>query len=330
MRIVQHVFAHALRCILTGAGLLALTASVIASPALAADTVPSSVLGAYTGYGNVTTDNAISAQLGTPLAFGSDYVAYAQGWSGITNPDIESRWSNSGYRMTYGLPMFPTTCSVGSATCWNAGAAGAYDSYFTTVAQNLVEYGQGNAILRIGWEFNVPGEYSWYASGFSAQFVLYWQNIVNTMRAVPGANFAFDWNPNIGSAISNLSAYYPGNSYVDAVGFDLFDWGWKTYPGAQQVWSNYLTENQGLNWLVSFGAANDKPLTLPEWGLGTTTQPAGSGNVAGGDDPYFVDQVYSFISGNNFMEAGLWDYKGVFPNSSLNPDATAALISDFQ
>jgi hypothetical protein len=315
--------------LLIGASISVILVTTMPATALAS-TIPSSVLGAYAGYGNTSQERAIGAELGKPLVFSSDYIAYNQGWPGVTNSNIESLWTSSGFRVVYGLPMFPTTCVIGSATCWNAGAAGAYNSYFKTVAQNLVNYGQGNAIIRIGWEFNVPNEYPWYAAGYSTQFVQYWQNIVKTMRSVSGASFVFDWNPNIGDAIGNLSAYYPGNSYVGTVGVDVYDMAWKTYPGAQEVWSKYLTEPDGLNWLVSFGSNHNKPLSFPEWGLGTTTSPAGSGNVSGGDDAYFVNQVTSFITNHNFIEAGLWDYKGQFPNSSENPNATAALINDFK
>jgi hypothetical protein len=307
-----------------------LCVAAVPLPAMAmASTTPAAVLGAYTGYGDVSADQAIGTALGRPLVFGSDYIPYSQGWSGVTNPDIESRWANSGLRMVYGLPMFPTTCTSGSSVCWNAGAAGAYDPYFKTVAQNLVNYGQGNSVIRIAWEFNVPGEYPWYAAGYSTRFVRYWQNIVTTMRSVPGADFIFDWNPNNGNAISDLSDYYPGDNYVDAVGFDVYDVAWKTYPGPQAAWQHYLTEQDGLNWLVSFGSIHNKPLSFPEWGLGFTTSPAGSGNVGGGDDAYFVNQVAAFIASNNFIEAGLWDNKGQLPNSSENPNATAVLMNDF-
>ena len=103
---------------------------------------------------------------------------------------------------------------------------------------------------------------------------------------------------------------------------------WQAYPGPQAVWQQDLTEADGLNWLVSFGAEHGKPLSLPEWGPGTTTRPAGSGNVGGGDDPYFVNHIAGFIADNDVIEAGLWDYQGQFP-SSASPAATAALISDF-
>ncbi len=304
-------------------------AGTSAAVAAAPETVPGSVLGAFTGYANVAGVEAVGNVIGTPLTFASDYLTYNQGWSGMTSAYLESRWSGSGFRMVYGLPMFPQTCAIGSATCWNAGAAGKYDSYFSTIAKNLVSYGQGNAILRIGWEFNVPGEYSWYAAGYASQFVAYWRNIVTTMRAVSGANFVFDWNPNIGSAIPDLSSYYPGNSYVGAVGFDVYDIGWQVYPGAQELWQGYLTETDGLNWLASFAAANGEPLSFPEWGLGWTAQPPGSGAVGGGDDAYFVNQIAAFISSHTFIEAGIFDASGQFPDASVNPQATAALISDF-
>jgi hypothetical protein len=101
-------------------------------------------------------------------------------------------------------------------------------------------------------------------------------------------------------------------------------------PGTrgQAAWQKDLTEADGLNWLDSFGAEHGKPLTLPEWGLGITTRPVGRGNVGGGDDPYFVNQIAGFIADNDVIEAGLWDYQGQF-FSSGNPGATTALIKDF-
>jgi hypothetical protein len=289
---------------------------------------PASVLGAYTGYGNARADQAIGAQLGQPLAFGSDYIPYAQGWAGMVSPDIETRWADSGLRMVYGVPMFPASCGLSSASCWNAGAAGSYDGYFSQIARNLVRNGQGNAILRLGWEFNVPKAYAWYAAGYAPQFVRCWRSIVAAMRAVPGAGFTFDWNPNIGSALGDLPAYYPGDGYVGAIGFDVYDMGWRAYPGPQAVWQQDLAGTDGLNWLVSFGAAHGRPLSVPEWGLGITASPAGSGNVGGGDDPVFVDQMATFIASHDVIEAGLWDPGGQFP-SAANPAATSALIRDF-
>jgi hypothetical protein len=308
---------------------LALVAlAVVVGPVSPGPAGPASVLGAYTGYGNVAADQAIGAELGHPLAYGSDYIPYSSGWAGMVDPRIESLWAHSGLRMVYGLPMFPDSCGISRAACWNAGAAGNYDGYFSQIAHNLVNNGQGNAILRLGWEFNVPQGYAWYAGGYAPQFVRFWRDVVTVMRAVPGADFTFDWNPNIGSTLSDLASYYPGGAYVGAIGFDVYDMAWRAYPGPQALWQQDLTEADGLNWLVSFGAEHGKPLSLPEWGLGITARPAGRGNVGGGDDSYFVNQVAGFVADHDVIEAGLWDYQGQFPSTS-NPAATAALVKDF-
>ena len=111
------------------------------------------------------------------------------------------------------------------------GAAGAYNSYFLQLAQDMVAGGQGSSVIRPGWEFN-GGWFSWAANGQAAAFVGFWQQIVNTMRSVPGQDFTFEWNPTAGDeGVGNLANYYPGNAYVDYIGLDLYDQAWGSYPG---------------------------------------------------------------------------------------------------
>ena len=78
------------------------------------------------------------------------------------------------------------------------GASGAYDQHFRQLAADLVAKGQGNAILRLGWEFNGDW-YPWKAETDPAAFAEYWRRIHGVMRSVPGAQgLRFDWNPAIG------------------------------------------------------------------------------------------------------------------------------------
>ncbi len=105
------------------------------------------------------------------------------------------------------------------------GAQGAYDQYYKTLAQNLVDYGQGDSIIRLGWEFNL-GPSRWHPDS-KANFIAYWQHIVKAMRSVPGTdNLQFDWNPNIGGETYDSRNYYPGNAYVDYIGVDIYDISW--------------------------------------------------------------------------------------------------------
>ncbi len=73
-----------------------------------------------------------------------------------------------------------------------AGATGAYDGEFATLARTLVRYDEGDAVLRLGWEFNG----TWYpwsvtdAAG-AADYAAFFRAVVNTMRAVPGTAFRF-------------------------------------------------------------------------------------------------------------------------------------------
>jgi hypothetical protein len=91
-----------------------------------------------------------------------------------------------------------------------------------------------------------------------------------------------------------------------------------------------LTQSYGLNWLASFGAAHGKPLAIPEWGLGWTDLPVGSGGVGGGDNAYFVQQMANWVNSNNVVNVIAWQYgSDPLPDASQFPNATAAFGQDF-
>ncbi|MCD5314066.1 glycoside hydrolase family 26 protein [Kineosporia babensis] len=231
-----------------------------------------------------------------------DYSARAT-WQEIARPDyMLEAWKNRGYRMVYATAMLPTEDKTATIA---AGAQGDYDEHYTILANNLVAAGQGNAIIRLGWEFNVP-ESRWHPTS-REDFISYWQRIVTAMRAAPGAeNLEFDWTVNIGSTASGFDprVYFPGRDYVDYVGVDVYDTSWaeKTYPfpkncdescreeRRQAAWANQLDGPLGLTSWVGFAKAAGLPLSVPEWGL--WERPDGHG---GGDNPYFIEQMLKFI-----------------------------------
>ena len=168
-------------------------------------------------------------------------------------------WKNSGYSMVWAIPILPNSTQYSLTD----GAAGDYNSYFLTLAQDMVAGGQGSSIVRIGWEFN-GGWFPWAANGQAAAFIGYWQQIVNTMRSVPGQDFKFEWNPTAGDlGVGNLANYYPGSGYVDSVGLDVYDQNWAVYPGAAAEFANIETMGFGLDWLSSFATAQGKQMVLP-------------------------------------------------------------------
>ena len=230
-------------------------------------------------------------------------------------------WKSSGLTMIWGVPMLPYNSSSSGATL-QQGATGAYNSYFLKLAQDMVAGGEADSIIRIGWEFN-GGWFPWAANGQASAFIGYWQQIVNTMRSVPGQQFTFEWNPTLGdSGVGNLAEYYPGSAYVDYIGPDVYDqeWGYYGAPGCsgttcqQDAFTTMLTESGGLNWFASFAGQEGKPIVLPEWGLGAIDPTDLNGTyvneeLGGGDDPTFINDMIGWMTAHDVHEASYWDFQ---------------------
>jgi hypothetical protein len=286
-------------------------------------TAHTTFLGDYAGAGNAAGIAQFAAATGTHPALASDYLDRTDGWAGMDGTGttwLLNQWRASGYRLVIGVPIIPG----GSGGTLAAGAAGAYNQYFAALAQTLVSGGAANAILRLGWEFNG----TWYpwsvANDTDAQnFAAYWRQIVTTMRAVPGAQFGFLWNPNGGGSSSwNLESAYPGSAYVDYIGSDVYDEYWGGGPTPQASWANAVNQTWGLNWLVNFAARQGRAIAIPEWSV--TIRNDGFGL---GDDPYFITQFANWIAANNVAFTSIFSFDdttggqdnditdGLFPNA---------------
>ena len=244
----------------------------------------------------------------TGPTYGSQY-----GWGYLTTEATLaswlSTWMGTKYQMVIGVPMVALNGSGNPENTLAQGAAGSENANFVAIAKNLVSLGFGNAILRPGWEFDG----TWYpwtvqSNTDAANFAIYWQNIVTAMRAVPGANFKYLWSPaGFQSLAWNINNAYPGNSYVDYVSFDVYDWSWNgsIFPGgdphntatvaqSNAVFTNLLTAPLGLNWLASFAQAHNKPIVIPEWAV--TVRNDGHGL---GDDQTFINNMHSWFISNH-------------------------------
>ena len=133
-------------------------------------------------------------------------------------------WAGSRRRTVYSTGLLPNN---GQSTI-ALGAKGDYDRHFRRLAQNLVNAGENDAIIRLGWEFNLAT--STWSTDRPADFVAYWRHIVKAMRSVPGQDFEFDWNPNVGATAYDATLYYPGKAYVDYIGVDAVSYTHLTLP----------------------------------------------------------------------------------------------------
>jgi hypothetical protein len=118
--------------------------------------------------------------------------------------------------------------------------SGMYDPYITQWAQGAKAWGKP-FYLRPAQEMNG----NWYPWGYGvngntpAQYVKAWRRVVGIFRQVGAMNVRWTWSPNVGgtsgkrrgTASSSYAAFYPGDSDVDWVGMDGYNW------GTSQSWS---------------------------------------------------------------------------------------------
>jgi len=262
-----------------------------AKPAPVGVTVP---LGVYAGPGSPVAAVAFSADAGAPVPFAFDYIDGAS-WRSIADPIwFVQRWTGSGFRMIWGVPMLPT----GGGTSLAAGATGAFNLYFAQLGSTLVGNGMANSVLMIGWDPQDSG-LPWGATSnaAAADYVAYWRQIVTALRAVPGEQFQFAWDSAPGTVPP--SALYPGNAYVDVVATDAFD---LASAGSGTSWPTLASSAYGPNWFATFSLQHHKPLMIAKWGVVPTSA------AGGGDNATYVSQFLRWADKEHLFAAVTWDY----------------------
>jgi hypothetical protein len=231
-------------------------------------------------------------------------------------------WRNqhSGILLSIGVPMW-----AGYGTNHLAAAAsGYYDQHFVDMARNLVAAGLGHSVLRIGWEFNG----SWFNWGIESegkpdqyatrarQFAAAWRHIVTAIRHVKGEHFTFDWCVAAGPHYPNLSLAYPGDSYVDYVGMDVYDWNRQGMPDtAQARWHAIVHQGTGLAWLAKFAAKHHKLISIPEWAL---VHDSFRREHSGGDDKFFIDHMHQWFAKHDVEYENYFNYSDGLMSFMIN------------
>ncbi len=170
---------------------------------------------------------------------------------------VTNAWS---YGALYYMVWEPYGTSVAAI------ADGRSDGYITRFARQVRALNLPVAIS-FGHEFN-GFWYPWGTTGTTAaQFVAAWRLIHRLFAAAGAGNVIWVWNPNVISAEPQLrlSAYYPGNAYVDWVGIT----GYFTNTGPGTFGSLYGPTMQEIRGFT------DKPFIIAE-----TSVQTGPGAVA--------------------------------------------------
>ncbi|MGH9043507.1 MAG: hypothetical protein ACRDVP_01465 [Acidimicrobiales bacterium] len=265
-------------------------------------------LGVYAGPGSTVGAMAFGADAGAPVPYAFDYID-GTSWSTLSNPAwFVQRWEAAGFQMIWGVPLLPQ--QGGSLS---QGASGAYNAYFGQLARQLVAAGQSRSIIMLGSDPEDPTvPWSVQTTEEASQYVAFWGQVVNTMRAVPGAGFRFAWDAAAGAG-PLPSALYPGDKLVNVVATDAFDEGSGVTGAGFQI---VAQSPYGPDWFASFAASHHKAFMIAKWGV---VPLAASG---GGDNPAFVTQFLSWAGTQHVSIAVTWDFGtwaltgGDFPRSA--------------
>ncbi len=116
-------------------------------------------LGIYDGKSSPSGIETAASWLGSAssIKYAQDFID-ATDFSHISNPWQLPNWKGTPYTMVWGVPMLPcgepsTQCST-NVSDYDEVANGGANSYYKTLAQNLVSAGFGSSDIRLGWEMN--------------------------------------------------------------------------------------------------------------------------------------------------------------------------------
>lgn len=191
--------------------------------------------GAHVGYGSsLTPINSIASLIGASPV----YVGYAKTFAGTSTAFSSSDFSTlltNGY-----VPVFTWLPNDNSNTIHIANTdvtGGTYDTLINSYA-NGIKALSGTVYLRLAHEAN-GNWYDWSPGTNSNTYTTYvamWQYVWNKFQAAGVTNVKWVWCMNVhwGSDTATYAQLYPGDSYVDVIALDGYNFGelyggWKSY-----------------------------------------------------------------------------------------------------
>jgi len=229
-----------------------------------------------------------------------------------------------------------------------AAANGANDAFWREIGKVLHERGldgrfpdgRPKVILRVGWESNGDW-YPWSSQGNEELFAKAFRRAHDRVsERAPNMTWIYGLSVNKSNEASVRKAY-PGDAYVDIIEMDVYD-SWAAYPqsgggdrnpGARQrSWEMKLNGNVGLNFLARFAQERGKLLAIGETGLWRQNVGGRAGEVGGGDNPQWIDNIHNWANTQaragrlgwlNYFEANTNSTKHALRGNSSNRGATA-------
>lgn len=174
--------------------------------------------------------------------------------------------------------------TVGGAPCSDAAIAnGLADDYLHSWARDAAAWGKP-FYLRFAWEMN--GDWTPYSPGQNGNtardYVAMWRHAHDIFAQEGATNARWVWCPNSDSPLGvPMTTVYPGDAYVDYLGFDAYNWGalepsWSTWGNARDFFKPPYDTLTGLS---------SKPIIVCETGS----------TEVGGDKGAWIRQAFADI-----------------------------------
>lgn len=250
---------------------------------------------------------------GTSVSCISTYLNGAPTWSTWEHPWVAE--AQYGYRawvaeapqsreLVLQVDLIPSNLKdVKNPLKWEKSCAvGTFTSYATQLGKSLVAAGLENSVIRLGAEMNGTWEADFVGTTIVEQrlWTRCFQNEVTGLRRAAGGHFLIDWNPNPCKYNVPYTKLYPGNSFVDIMGLDLFDESCIA-PKTPYSFTQLANQPAGFSSFEAFAISHHKPMSLPEWGLS---------KIPSGDDPQFIDGIGSTFDNRDFAFESYFDGTG--------------------
>lgn len=146
---------------------------------------------------------------------------------------------------------------------------GSDDAWIMSQAEAIKQFGKP-IFLRPMIEMNG----TWYRgySGQPAAYISAWRRIHNIFARAGASNVIWAWCPN--NEPADWDSYYPGDSYVDIIGVDGYNWPSNPWQTFEQLFDPFLEHYAGR-----------KPLMIGEVGT----------NATRGNEAAFIDEMHGYL-----------------------------------
>jgi len=190
------------------------------------------------------------------------------------------------------LPLWPGNMSVS-----NTGTKAQWENL-----ANVIKAKDPNALVRLGWEMNLPGMYWNLNSSNKTQWIASYNTAVGYMKGV-APDLRFVWNPNkgndqttgcTGSMNCSRSAFQSVKANVYAYGIDSYD----SWPPDNSDANSSTHLNSLLGESLSYAKANAKKFAVPEWGVACNVSGCQWSGNAGGDNARYINDYMTFFRNN--------------------------------